>query len=89
MTDALLLYSASTCHRCDKLSDFLGKIGVQYTKVSVDKDGDLEAEALMLGICSLPALRKGGATLKTREIFTRDDQIIEVKVKQFLGIQGR
>ncbi len=84
MSGDILIYTTSTCKRCVILSDFLGKLGIQHSKVVIDKDGDTEAEALMLGIGAVPALKKGNAILKPRDIFTSDDRIIEGKVRKFL-----
>jgi glutaredoxin len=81
----LVLYTTSTCKRCVKLSDFLTKLGVQHTKIVIDEDGDAEAEALMLGICAVPTLKKGDEILKPRSIFTGDDRLIEEKVREFLN----
>ncbi len=86
MNGDLIIYTTSTCKRCVKLSEFLGKLGIPHSKVIIDEDGDAEAEALMLGISAVPALKKGDAILKPRDIFTSDERIIEGRVRQFLGI---
>lgn len=82
--DDLVVFTTSTCKRCVKLSDFLTKLGLKHTKIVIDEDGDAEAEALMLGICAVPTLKKGDAILKPRSIFSGDDRLIEEKVKEFL-----
>ncbi|MEX2682781.1 MAG: glutaredoxin family protein [Candidatus Sigynarchaeota archaeon] len=84
MTDTVLLYTTSTCHHCPKLTDFLDNLGIQFSKVVIDKDSNLETEALLFGICSVPALKKGDAILKPKDMFTSDDQIKEHDVKRFL-----
>jgi glutaredoxin len=86
MSGDILIYTTSTCKKCAKLSDFLLRLGIRHLKVVIDKDGDAEAEALMLGISAVPALKKGDAILKPRDIFTTDDQIQEGKLKQFLNL---
>jgi glutaredoxin len=86
MTSNLLLYTTSTCKRCVKLSDFLVKLGIQHTKIVIDKDGDAEAEALMLGILAVPTLKKGDEILRPRDSFTTDDRLIEKKVREFLHV---
>nr|MDO8088721.1 glutaredoxin domain-containing protein [Candidatus Sigynarchaeum springense] len=86
MNEDLVMYTTSTCKRCGKLSDFLAKLGIQHSKIIIDKNGDDEAQALMLGICAFPTLKKGDALLRPRDIFTTDDQLVEKNVRQFLGL---
>ncbi|NMC05163.1 MAG: glutaredoxin family protein [Candidatus Lokiarchaeota archaeon] len=84
MEDTLRLYTTSTCKRCGKLTNFLEKNGVPFKKIVIDENGDAEADALMLGILSVPTLKKGNAILRPKESFTVDDRLIEAKVREFL-----
>lgn len=81
----LQLFSTSQCPRCVKLSKYLASININFTKRVIDEDPEAETDALMLNIFAAPALRKDDNILRGKDIF-KNDEVIEAKVKEFIGI---
>jgi glutaredoxin len=84
MTNNLELFSTKECPKCTKLGEYLNKIGIQYTKRMIDVDPEAETDALMLNICSAPALKKGNLVLRTKDLFNKD-QIMEEQLRKLVS----
>jgi glutaredoxin len=80
------VFTTKECHKCPKLIAFLDKHKIKYIKRMVDKDPDIETEALIYNIFSVPALKIGERVLRTKDVFTRAD-LNESTVLAFL--QGK
>lgn len=67
--DDVEMFCKDDCERCAKLAGFLTSEGITVVKRSIDAEPDLQTEALMLGIFSIPALKKGDNLLLFRDMF--------------------
>ena len=77
------LFGTRDCPRCARLAEYLSNAGVEFTKRVIDEDPEAGTDALMLGIFSAPALRNGGAVLKTKDLFD-GNRILEGNIKSFM-----
>ena len=68
-TDGVEMFCKDDCERCARLADFLTSEGIAFVKRSIDAEPDVQTEALMLGIFSIPALKKGDNILRFKDIF--------------------
>lgn len=57
MPASVEVFSTSECPKCLELIRYLESRGITYTKRVIDQDPIAETDALMLNICSAPALR--------------------------------
>lgn len=78
------LFTTSKCPRCEKIVAFLDGAKIEYTKRVIDQDPEAETDAIMLGIHSAPALKIDETVFITREIFTKEDDILS-NVKELLA----
>ncbi len=82
MKTSVDMFGTSTCAKCEKLSNYLSKIGVAVSKKLIENPA-IRTKALTLKIVSVPALFSNGKVLIQREIF-EGDRINEKKIKEFL-----
>jgi len=85
MKEDLILYGTNDCHRCTKLSEYLNERGISHSKISIDQDPEAKTDTLMYKIFSVPALKKGGMILQTKEIFDINETINEDSLNRFLS----
>jgi len=75
MSVQIKIFSTRECHRCKKLAAFLEKNGFSVDFLNVD-DPENETDTIMYDIMAVPAIIKGTAILKMRDIFK--DSINEI-----------
>lgn len=86
METHLEVFTTSSCTRCPKLVEYLENNNVDFIKRIIDEDPDAETDAIMNGILSAPALKKGDIILRVKQIFDANGAIIAENVNEIAGI---
>ncbi len=56
---ALIMYSRKDCPNCEELTEKLDKLGIEYTKISVDQNYKAKSQLIAAGMDSIPVLSTG------------------------------